>query len=214
MKHLVQRLFPFNRQRQRPIVVVSGLPRSGTSLMMQILEAGGIIPLTDGLRQADADNPKGYYEYERVKKLDKGDVVWLADAEGKAVKVVSALVKFLPPRYAYRVIFMERALSEVLASQARMLQHRAAAAPSRPDATTDATTDDVTLAALFQHHLDETKEWLADQPSIKTLYVSHNELISHPADQIARIQEFLGGELNVAAMSRVVDPDLYRNQSV
>jgi hypothetical protein len=116
----------FSNQPENPpiITIVSGLPRSGTSMMMKMIEAGGIPPLTDAIRAADEDNPKGYYEFERVKQMDKGDVAWVADAPGKSVKVISALLKHLPPGYDYRVIFVQRNMAEILASQRKMLTHR------------------------------------------------------------------------------------------
>jgi hypothetical protein len=115
MKGIFKKLFG-----SKPVVtVVSGLPRSGTSMMMKMLEAGGIPPLTDKLRTADDDNPKGYYEFERVKQMDKGDTAWMADAQGKTVKVISQLLKFMPSAYEYKVIFMRRNMSEILASQKR-----------------------------------------------------------------------------------------------
>ena len=110
----------FGRKKEQPFVtVVSGLPRSGTSMMMKMLEAGGIDPIQDGIRTPDSDNPKGYYEYERVKQLDKGDTAWVADAQGKSVKVISALLRYLPADYEYRILFMRRDLDEILASQAK-----------------------------------------------------------------------------------------------
>src|SRR5262245_34269287 len=127
VNRVFQKLFknnPPSPALPKPIIIVSGLPRSGTSMMMKILEAGGLPVLTDALRTADDDNPKGYYEYERVKQLDKGDQAWLAEAEGKVVKVISALLTQLPATHQYRVIFMQRKLAEVLASQRKMLIHR------------------------------------------------------------------------------------------
>ena len=120
---LFSNLFGGNKD-SNTIVVVSGLPRSGTSMMMKMLEAGGIPPLTDKIRTADDDNPKGYYEFERVKKLKDGDSAWLDDAKGKAVKVITALLTYLPDTYNYNIVFMERALPEVrmeirLSTQAR-----------------------------------------------------------------------------------------------
>lgn len=207
MKQLLQRFFgATGRTAQEPIIIVSGLPRSGTSLMMQLLEAGGVAPLTDGLREADPDNPKGYYEFERVKKLDKGDVAWLAEAQGRAVKVISALVTYLPPQYTYRVLFVERALSETLASQAKMLERRQTTAEESEPA-------DAQLLQSFQQHLFETKRWLMEQPNMQTLLVQHRELMENALAQAKRINDFLGGELDVAAMAQVIDPNLYRNQS-
>mgnify|MGYP001814252456 FL=1 len=111
----------FGKKEKGTINVVSGLPRSGTSLMMKMLEAGGIPPMTDNIRTADDDNPKGYYEYERVKKMPDGDVAWVKDAQGKAVKVIAALLEYLPDDYIYKVLFMRRSMDEILASQKQML---------------------------------------------------------------------------------------------
>jgi len=104
------------KKTKQPIIVVSGLPRSGTSMMMRMLEAAGIQPLTDHIRTADSDNLKGYYEFERVKKLKEGDVAWLSDAQGKAVKIIAALLIELPSNYEYHVLFMRRKMEEILAS--------------------------------------------------------------------------------------------------
>ena len=103
------------------IIVVSGLPRSGTSLMMQMLAAGGVEVVTDHVRTADTDNPRGYYEFELVKKI-KQDASWLPEARGKAVKMVSQLLYDLPAGEKYRIIFLERDLDEVLVSQEKMLE--------------------------------------------------------------------------------------------
>ena len=186
-----------------PIYVVSGLPRSGTSMMMKMLEAGGIPPLTDQLRAADADNPKGYYEFERVKKLDKGDVAWLPEARGKAVKVISALLKHLPPDYRYKVIFMRRDIAEVLAYQKKMLINR--------NESTD-TVSDEELAKLYQKHLDQVDAWLASQPNISVLHVSYNSLLMDPDREVVAVNRFLGGGLDLSRMVEVVDPALYRNR--
>ena len=209
MKNLLRRIFPNHpKTDQPPITIVSGLPRSGTSLMMKMLEAGGIPALVDGIREADTHNPKGYYEYERVKKLDKGDVAWLSEAQGKVVKVISALLKFMPPDYAYRVIFMERTMDEILASQRKMLVQRR----ERGEANAGDISDEE-MTALFQAHLHETKAWLVDQPNSSTLYVHYSELLADPTAQIARLNEFLGGDLDVQSMAEIVDPNLYRNRA-
>ena len=224
MKSLFSRFFAKNDLTKgsstatKPIVVVSGLPRSGTSLMMKMLEAGGIPPLIDGIRAADSDNPNGYYEFERVKKLDKGDNAWLADAQGKVVKIISALLVHLPADYTYRVIFMERALDEVLASQQKMLRRRADAETTQADQA----AGDAELAALFQTHLSETKSWLAAQPNISTLYLNYGALIQDPSSEAARIREAISADLlngalktglDLEAMIAMVDPALYRNRA-
>ena len=189
----------------KPVVtVVSGLPRSGTSMMMKMLDAGGIPPMQDGIRTADPDNPKGYYEFERVKQLDKGDNVWVVDAQGKAVKVISALLKHLPGEYQYRVIFVRRNMPEILASQRKMLRRRG----EDPD-----KMDDAQMAALFEKHVADVERWLAQQPNMKTLYVHYSEVLADPLPYIAKINAFCGGALNEVAMANVVDPNLYRNKA-
>ena len=105
----------------KTVIIVSGLPRSGTSMMMKMLEAGGLKILTDNLREADANNPKGYYEFERVKQMKDGNLAWLPDAVGKVVKIVTGLIIYLPSDYKYKIIFMKRDLNEVLSSQKKML---------------------------------------------------------------------------------------------
>lgn len=185
------------------ITVVSGLPRSGTSLMMKMLEAGGLPPLTDHIRSADEDNPRGYYEFERVKKL-KEDRAWLPEARGRAVKVISALLAHLPADYEYRVIFMRRNMSEILASQRQMLIRRGQPA----DAISDAE-----MAALFDKHLRQIETWLAGQPNMRALYVNYNELVAAPLAGAQRVNAFLGGRLDVEAMAAAVDPSLHRQRA-
>ncbi|GAB4535362.1 MAG: hypothetical protein Kow0063_19600 [Anaerolineae bacterium] len=185
------------------VVIVSGLPRSGTSMMMMMLEAGGIPPLTDAIRTADNDNPKGYYEFERVKKLDEGDTAWLEGARGKSVKVISALLKHLPAGYTYRVIFMRRKMEEILASQRQMLMRR-----GEP---TDKISDEE-LAELFQRHLAQVQAWIDGQPNVDVLYVSYNEILENPRQQAERVNRFLGGGLDVEQMAGIVDKKLYRQR--
>jgi len=199
MKKLLEKLFP----TKKPIYVVSGLPRSGTSMMMKMLEAGGIDPLTDKIRTADEDNPKGYYEFERVKKLDKGDTAWVADARGKSVKVISALLKHLPNDYQYKVIFMRRKTEEILASQKQMLIRR-----GEP---TDRVSDEE-LASYFAKHLQTTERWLKAQNNVDVLYVSYNEVMENPTEPAEKVNAFLGGILDTKAMTNMVDPKLYRQK--
>ncbi len=186
------------------VTVVSGLPRSGTSLMMRMLEMGGRLPVTDGLRAADPDNPKGYYEFERVKQLPKGDHAWVADAQGKSVKVISALLEHLPPRYEYRVIFMRRRMEEILASQREMLVRR-----GEP---TDRTSD-AAMSAIFDKHLQRIGVWVASRGNIALLDVEYARLIANPRSEAERLAEFLGGDLDVARMAAAVDADLYRQRA-
>lgn len=190
-------------QAPAPIVIVSGLPRSGTSMMMKMLEAGGIAPLTDELRAADGDNPKGYYEFERVKQLDKGDTGWLPMARGKAVKVISFLLQHLPAGERYQVIFLRRNLDEILASQRRMIINRG----EDPD-----QMDDAQVAAMFNRHIELVEKWLARQPNVDTLYIHYSDVMADPLPEINRMGRFLGRDLDAQAMAEVVDPDLYRNR--
>lgn len=185
------------------VSIVSGLPRSGTSMMMKMLEAGGLDILTDSVRAADEDNPRGYYEFERVKQIEH-DQAWLPEARGKVVKMISFLLKHLPADHRYRVIFMRRQMDEILASQRKMLVHRGEA--------TDRVSD-AKMTQLFRRHLQEVGEWLAQQPNITVLYVHYSDVLDHPAAMSERIARFLGGSLDVDAMARVVDRSLYRQRT-
>jgi LPS sulfotransferase NodH len=186
-----------------PITIVSGLPRSGTSMMMKILEAGGIPILTDNLRTPDEDNPRGYFELEQVKALKEGESIWLKDASGKAVKVISSLLGELPAVYQYRIIFMRRAISEILASQKQMLIRRGESAEG----------DDQKMAENFQEHLKRVRIWLANQANMQVLYIDYNELMANPAPHITSVAEFLGLEEHLDAMLAVPDKGLYRQRA-
>jgi sulfotransferase family protein len=191
-----------NHMKYGTITIVSGLPRSGTSMMMRMLAAGGIEPLIDNIRTPDEDNPKGYFEFEKVKQIEK-DQTWLEDAKGRVVKMISALLRHLPAHYNYRVIFMRRNMSEILASQRQMLVRR-----GEP---TDKVGDDK-MADMFKKHVAQVEAWLASQPNIKVLYISYNDVLASPSTHIQSINRFLGGDLNVEAMAGVVDRALYRQQ--
>ncbi len=182
------------------IVIVSGLPRSGTSLMMQMLQSGGIEIVTDHIRTADTDNPRGYYEFEQVKKI-KHDASWLPAARGKAVKMISQLLYDLPPTENYRIIFMERDLDEVLQSQEKMLQRLGRPAAPRTE-----------IREAYTLHLRRLNDWLARQPNMKVLCVSYNELIQGEDEPARRVSQFLGGWVDVHKMVQSVDPALYRNR--
>ena len=192
----------FSKQPKPVITIVSGLPRSGTSMAMKMLEAGGIPPLTDQIRTADEDNPKGYYEFERAKKLREGDVAWVPQAEGKAVKVIAALLLHMPPGYEYRVLFMRRAMDEILASQAKMLENRGE----------ESNIDDATMAALFNKHVKQVEDWMKNQPHLQYIDVDYNAMLADPEFHVKKINQFLGGGLDEAAMIAVVDPKLYRQR--
>jgi hypothetical protein len=185
------------------ITIVSGLPRSGTSMMMKMLEAGGMEVLTDEVRTADIDNPKGYYEFERVKQIET-DQAWLPEAQGKVVKMVSALLRHLPAAYRYRIVFMEREMDEVLASQQQMLIRRGEA--------TDRVSDE-RMAQMFRLHLQQVRDWLAGQPNVEVLYIHYSDVLAHPAAAAERIARAFRGNLDAAAMARVVDPGLYRQRA-
>jgi hypothetical protein len=188
-----------------PITVVTGLPRSGTSMMMKMLEAGGMPLVTDGVRQADEQNPRGYFELEVVKELDKGgDKSWLRGARGKAVKVISFLLTWLPETYDYRVIFMERRIDEVVASQNAMLRHRGHA----PE-----TTDAERAKIFFKDHLERTHRFLRQRRCFRTVTVDYVEAVEHPSDIAQQVASFLDAGLDVGEMAAVADRALYRNRS-
>lgn len=183
------------------VVVVSGLPRSGTSLMMQMLTRGGIEAMADYLRAADDDNPAGYYEFEPVKKL-KLDAAWLAEARSKAVKVVSQLLCDLPNSERYAVVFMQRDIEEVLMSQERMLARH-----GRPAGPHDA------MRSAFVAHLSMVAKWLGEQSNFRVLRVNYSNLVNDPTGHAKQVNEFLGGGLNIEKMASAVNPLLYRNRS-
>lgn len=185
------------------IVVVSGLPRSGTSMLMRMLRAGGLEIVTDNQRTRDIDNPNGYFEFERVKALDKGDTAWLPDAQGKAVKVISALLQHLPDGYRYRVLFIHRHLDEILASQQKMLQRRGETSH----------VDDAQMAAIYRSHLQAVQRQLQQQDRFSVLEVAYHEIIADPTAEAEKINRFLGGKLDVQEMAAAVDPRLHRNRS-
>lgn len=183
--------------------IVSGLPRSGTSMMMQMLAAGGIEPLTDGKRRADDDNPRGYFELQSATRLRK-DRSWLSGARGRAVKIVAQLLPHLPDGIQCRVLFMERDLDEVLRSQQAMLR-RLGREP--------AGVSDEQLKAAYRHQLQQVRIWLGKCPHAKVLFVPHRETITDPAGVADRVKAFLGGELDAAAMAAAVDGSLYRQRA-
>ncbi len=199
---------PFRRLYRRlrfgeAIVVVSGLPRSGTSMLMKMLDAGGLAVVTDGQRTADEDNPKGYFEAERVKRLaQESDRAWLAGARGKAIKVISYLLRSLPAQFNYRVVFVRREVGEVLASQSKMLARRG----ERDDAAPEK------MRELFEKEVARARHMLAHEPQFETLEVEYAAILARPLEEARRIAGFVGGGLDAEAMAKAVDRELYRNR--
>jgi hypothetical protein len=196
----------FLRRRKygEPIVVVSGLPRSGTSMMMKMLEAGGLTVMTDAIRQADIDNPKGYYEYERVKNLEKEtDKSYVREARGKVLKVISFLLKDLPGDNFYRVVFMRRHLDEVISSQNKMLDRRGE----------DAIEDRETMAEAYRNHLAAVKILVRKRPNLEMFEFRYDEAVKNPQQAARAVNAFLGGRLDERAMAAVIDGELYRNRA-
>ncbi len=188
--------------RFKPVVVVSGLPRSGTSMMMKMLAQGGLDVVSDHQRTADDDNPDGYFEFELVKKLGEHQTQWLENAQGKVVKVISSLLEFLPRDYHYKIIFMERDLQEVLASQQKMLKNR----------QEQTIISDGELCTQFERHLAAIKYWLARQPNMEVLYIRYNEVVLNPQHYAHHIAEFIELPLSVGDMIHVPNQTLYRNR--
>jgi len=194
---------PTQADKAKPIIVVSGLPRSGTSMMMKMLAAGGMDIITDQHRRADDDNPNGYFEFESVKQMTNGDTAWLEAAQGRAVKVISALLEHLPSKYHYKIIFMERLLPEVLVSQKKMLDNR----------KEEARLTDEAMQAQFKAHLAAVKFWLARQPNLEVLYVDYNRMMVSPEHDCQRVANFISFPLDIRQMVAVPDEGLYRNRA-
>jgi hypothetical protein len=171
-------------------------------MLMKMLVVGGMKPLTDNVRKRDEDNPNGYYEYDRVKRLER-DKEWLPAAKGKVVKIISILLKHLPSEYSYKLIFMLRDLDEIIASQKQMLIRR-----GEP---TDKMSDE-DLAKTSKGHLKQVEEWLAKKANIEVLYIRYNEILRNPLVCSKRINEFLGNKLDEAKMASTVDINLYRQR--
>ena len=185
------------------VIVVSGLPRSGTSMMMRMLEAGSINIVVDNICKADDDNPKGYFEDERVKNLKENNS-WLNDSlNNKAIKIISFLLYNLPQTNFYKIIFMERDMEEILKSQKKML--------SKNNESSD-TVDDATMTRKFNEHLGKIKKWLKDQRNIDCIYVKYHDVLREPLKYADKIKKFLNFDLNTEQMVKAIDKRLYRNK--
>ncbi len=185
------------------LTIVSGLPRSGTSLTMQMIAEGGIAPLIDHIRTADEDNPKGYYEFELVKKTKK-DPSWVKDGVGKVVKMVHLLLLDLPLDHQYRVVFTRRHLDEVFKSQNVMLERKGKNADDIPKER---------LLPMYRMQIHKVQEHMRKHADhFQLIEIDYNEIIASPRPQAEKISMFLDG-LDVEAMAAVVDPSLYRNRA-
>jgi len=185
------------------IYVVSGLPRSGTSLAMQMLAAGGLLVLTDELRPSDTNNPRGYYEWERIKQLPQ-DPGCIAEAEGKAVKVISSLLVALPRAHEYRALFMTRPLEEVVASQAAMIVNLGTRGPALPAQT---------MMAALRAHRNQVLTWLKTRQDIAVMELDYHDLLADPAGHAAEVASFFELPLDTEAMAKQVDPALHRQRA-
>jgi len=192
-----------SKKNNEKIIIVSGLPRSGTSMMMKMLAEGGLATVVDALRQADEDNPNGYFEIEASKSLKDGEKKWLYAAQGKVVKVISYLLEFLPDDFSYDVIFMEREIGEVLASQRKMLQRR----------NETSTLTDAEMETQFREHLRAVKYWAARKPNMRILFVKYSQMVEAPETLCKSIVDFLEIPLDLKAMQSVPNQSLYRNRS-
>ncbi len=194
---------PKPAEKRKKVVIVSGLPRSGTSMMMKMLAEGGLPIVTDSQREADEDNPNGYFEVEVSKKLKDGEINWIYDAQGKTVKVISYLLEFLPSDLEYDIVFMDREIHEVLASQQKMLARR----------NETSSISDEEMDAQFRSHLKAIKYWLPRQPNMHVHYVKYNDAVNSPEMVVPSLVEFLGLPLDSAAMLSVPSQSLYRNRA-
>ncbi len=186
------------------ITIVSGIPRSGTSLMMQMLQAGGMTLLYDDRRKADENNQRGYFEYEKVKRLMQ-DNSWLDQAEGKAIKIIAPLIHFLPDKFDYAVILMDRDMTEIINSQGKMLTklgHKPM--PSNNSA----------LMKTFSRHIDKCKKFMLIKDNFRTLTMRYNDLILDSYTHAETVDRFLNINLNVKRMAGVVEPRLYRTRLI
>ncbi len=172
-------------------------------MMMEMLEAGGMPLFVDNIRTADDDNLNGYYEYEDVKKLKDGNNKWLAEARGKAVKIISAHLPYLPSTFSYKIITMRRALPEILASQKKMLVRRG----EDPDRLTDTKATE-----LYLQLLEQVDNWIAKQTNIQHIEIDYNKLLTDPTPQVTRLTDFLDNALQAGEMIKIIDPALYRQR--
>ena len=203
MKSFFKNIFTA-KSKAEPIFIVSGLPRCGTSMMMQMLEAGGMQVITDHIREADEDNPRGYYEFEKVKKI-KEDYSWLDDCHGKVFKMVSALLYYLPNVKECKIVFMKRKMDEMLTSQNTML-HR--------QGRRDAVVSDAEMAKKLDKHLLRLETWLAKQRNLNVIYINYNSVIENALKNAKTVAQFLNLPMDIDKMVKAVESSLYRQKTV
>lgn len=196
--------FPQKVLNMKDTIIVSGLPRSCTSMVMKMLDAGGAEIVTDNIRKPDRDNPKGYFEFEKAKQLHK-DATWLYEMRGKVIRVISHLLYYLPKDISYKIIFVRRNLQEILDSQHKMYVRL----QGKPD-----DIEDSVLAGKFEAHLKKTDQWMKRQKHMEVLYVDFKATIENLLATVQKIRKFLGNPLDPDAMASVVDPGLYRNKEI
>ena len=187
------------------ITIVSGLPRSGTSMMMQILKNGGISLLVDDIRQADSNNKKGYFEYEKVKSI-KRDKTWFKEAEDKAIKIVSIHLTELPDEFNYKIIFMERDMHEIISSQNKMIKNLGNTAATFQN-------NSKILSQIFTKQIENIKSSISSKNNIEIIYINYNETIKSPENNCIKIKNFLNDEnIDLSKMIDSIDNNLYREK--
>lgn len=180
------------------IIVVTGLPRSGTSLMMQVLNQAQVPILQDGVRESDISNPQGYYELEDVKNI-VADNSFLDHAGGKAVKIVAPLPIYAKPELKYKMVFMRRDIQEILQSQEKMLLK-------------DQTSEREKFRTIYEFHLKKTYRFLKEN-NIPFVDINYNDLMANPLKSMQQVIEFLGLSSSPEQLAGVVNPELYRNRN-
>jgi len=185
------------------LTIVSGIPRSGTSMMMSMLAGGGMEIVSDQKREPDPDNPEGYYEDQRVKRL-KQNAAWLETCKDKAIKIVSPLLKSVPDNLQCKIIFMQRDLAEILASQKKMLARRG---------QSEGALSDEQMAEKFQLHLKRVDNWLSSRKNWDVIEIRYREVIENPYGEARRVNSFLRNRFDIEKMALKVNKRLYRHQA-
>lgn len=179
------------------ITLITGIPRSGTSLMMQLFKAANVDIATDAIRTEDDNNPKGYYELEAVKGIVKNNA-FLKDLDGKTIKIVAPLVTFIDLSLEYRVVFMIRDLDEVVQSQEKMVGK-------------DQQDQKEKFKTMYAMHIEKSRQFL-NSHNIPFIEIQHRELLQNPELSLKRLIDFCGWETPLEELKSVIDHSLYRNR--